>query len=117
VLGLVADHRPLLSGATQKVVTVPRLVPNEERSHRVQQFLQDGGQLNAVVDLMTLLGAVALGDAPMDPDADGPLKSSRAVERLEAAARKLDEGMPASHTKVKCHACKDGTLTVARVRI
>jgi hypothetical protein len=117
VLGLVADHQPLLSSSSGKVVSAPRLVSAEERSHRVQTFLQNGGQLSAMVDLMTLLGAVALVDAARDPADGEPLKSSRAVERLEAAAHKLEDGADAAHSKVKCHACKDGTLTIERVAL
>lgn len=117
VLGLVADLTPLMSASTGKVVTAPRLVSADERSHRVQMFLQNGGQLNASVDLMSLLGAVALVEPAVNPDGGEALKSSRPVERLEAAAQKLEEGMNAAHSKVKCHACKNGTLSVERVVI
>jgi hypothetical protein len=117
VLGLVADYQPLLSSTTGKVVTAPRLVSAEERSHRVQTFLQHGGHLNASVELMSLLGAVGLVEPAIDPSDGEVLKSSRAVERLQAAAHKVEDGAPAAHSKVKCHACKNGTVTVERVAI
>jgi hypothetical protein len=117
VLGLIANHMPFIAAESGRIITAPRLVVAEERAARVQEFLQRGGVLNASVDLMTLLGAVALTEPPMDPESGKTMRSSRALERLEASAEKLTDGAEPAKTKVKCHACKDGTVTVERVQI
>ncbi len=113
-LGLVADHVPFVSAHSGKVITAARLVVAEERNRRMQMFLAMGGRLNASVDLMTLLGAVALSDPATDPHGGEPLRRSRALERLQAAARRLQPGAAPAHTKVRCHACATGTVTVTR---
>lgn len=117
LLGLVANLEPMLSSSSGKVVSVARLVSAEERAHRVQTYIQSGGVLQASVELKAMLDALALADDPVDPADGAPLKGGRSVERLQAAAHHLEEGAPAAHTKVKCHACKNGTLTVERVAI
>lgn len=117
VLGLVADHTAFVSNKTGRVVTAPRFVSAAERSARARAFMDKGGKLDASVDLHTLLVIAALAEPVTDPDSGSPLKHTRAVDRLENAALRLAEGDPPVKTKVACPACKDGHLTVERVRM
>ena len=113
VLGLVADHSAFVSSKTGRVVTVPRLAAVDERQTRVKSYLENNGRLDASIDIMTLLGAVALVEPPKD--GDGSLKATRAVERLEHAARRLVASDKPAKTRVSCAVCRDGHLTVERV--
>jgi hypothetical protein len=115
VLGLVADYSAFVS-KEGRVIGAPRLVSSEERHHRVQRFLSDGGRLDASIDLMTLFGVVALAE-PAKDEAGEPLRHPKAVERLDHVARKLAPGEEAAKTKVKCPDCKEGHLTVERSSI
>ena len=117
VLGLVADHMAFLSQKSGRVVTAARLVSPEERQGRTKAFLAGGGRLDTTVDLLTFLGAAALGEAPKDPDSGGGLKNTRAVERLEHAARRLSPTDKPAKTRVTCPSCKAGHLTVEKVAI
>ncbi len=109
VLGFVANHAAFVSPSNGRVVSSPRLASAEERQARTRSYLDAGGQLDAQVDLTTLLGAVALVEPAKD--ADGPLKHTRAVERLEHAALRLAAGATA-RTKVPCPVCKEGHVVV-----
>ena len=113
VLGLVADHTAFMSSTTGRVVTVPRLAAQTERAERRAAFVKKGGRLDASVEVAMLLEAVALTDPPKDNH--GALKSTRAVERLELAARRIGDGDPPARSRVSCAACKEGHLTVERV--
>lgn len=115
VLGLVADHGAYVSNKTSRVATAPRLIAPDEREARTKQWVSNGGRLASSVDVATLLAAVALAETAKDPETGTPLKSTRAVERLEHAARRLKEGDAAAKTKVPCVTCKEGHLTVEKI--
>lgn len=117
VLGLLADHTAFLSNKTGRVVTAPRFVDADERARRAQVFIDRGGRLEASVDVHTLLAIAPLGEPVKDPDTGAPLKQTRAVERLEHAARRLVVGDPPARSRVQCAGCKVGHLTVERVEI
>lgn len=113
VLGLVADQVPFWSAASGRVVSVPRLVPAETRRVRFASYVAKGGSLGDVVTLGTFLAAADLAEAPRHPVTAEALRSSRAIERLAAAARHAVAGEPAA-TKVRCPAC-GGHLVLERV--
>jgi hypothetical protein len=117
VLGLVADHSAFLSNRTGRVVTAPRFVSTEERAKRAKDFADKGGKLNDPVDVQTLLSVAALAGPVKDPDSGQPLKHTRAVERLEHAALRLEDGAEPAKTKVGCPDCKEGHLTIERVKL
>lgn len=117
VLGLVADHVAFLSQATGRIVTAPRLASSEQQGARSAGFLIEGGRLDAAVDVATLLSAVSLAEPARDPASGAELKSTRAVERLEHAARRLKPGEAAAKSKVACADCKEGHLTVELVSV
>lgn len=113
VLGLVADQVPFWSAASERVVSVPRLVPAETRRARFASYVAGGGTLGDVVTLGTFLAAADLAEAPRHPVTAEALRSSRAIERLASAARHAVAGEPAV-TKVRCPAC-GGHLVLERV--
>jgi hypothetical protein len=113
VLGLVADQVPFWSAASERVVSVPRLVPAETRRARFASYVKDGGTLGDVVTLGTFLAAADLAEAPRHPVTAEALRSSRAIERLASAARHAVAGEPAA-TKVRCPGC-GGHLVLERV--
>jgi hypothetical protein len=115
VLGLVADHAAYVSNKTGRVVTAPRLIGGDEREARTKAWVSEGGRLASTIDVATLLAAVAFVEAAKDPETGAPLKSTRAVERLEHAARRLKAGDAPAKTKVACTTCKDGHLTVEKI--
>jgi hypothetical protein len=114
VLGLVADHAAFLSHKTGRIVTAPRFVTAEAREERARAFVEKGGTLEAPVDVATLLAVAALASPVTDPQSGAPLKQTRAVERLEAAALRLTDGEPPAKTRVACATCKEGQLTIER---
>lgn len=115
VLGLVADHAAFLSHKTGRIVTAPRLASVEEREQRVKAFVAAGGSLDSTLTIQAMLEAVSLAEPAKDPDTGAILKSTRAVERLEHAARRMKEDDPPARTKVACATCKEGHLKVERV--
>jgi hypothetical protein len=114
IVGLVADQVPYWSGETDRVVSVPRLIPAEVRRARFSRYVERGGQMDDVVDLATFLAAADLAEAPRHPVTGEHLRSSRAIERLAAAARRaVDEDTQAA-TRIRCPRCSAGHLLVER---
>ena len=105
VLGLVADLTPFWSPASERVVSVPRLLPPEERRARFQRYLERNGHIDDIVSVSTFLAAADLAEAPRHPITAEPLRTSRAIERLTSAAQRAVQSSATTATKVRCPHC------------
>lgn len=114
IVGLVADQVPYWSGETDRVVSVPRLMPADVRRARFNHYVERGGQMDDVVSLATFLAAADLAEAPRHPVTGEHLRSSRAIERLAAAARHAIDEDTQTTTRIRCPHCSGGNLLVER---
>ncbi len=114
VLGLVADLVPFWSPGQGRVVSVPRLVESSLRRARFESYLGRGGQIEDAVSLSTFLAAADLAEPAHHPETAEPLKTSRAIDRLAVAARRIGDDDAQAPTKVKCPHCKEGHLILRR---
>jgi hypothetical protein len=114
IVGLVADQVPYWSSETDRVVSVPRLMPAEVRRARFNHYVERGGQMDDVVSLATFLAAADLAEAPRHPVTGEHLRSSRAIERLGAAARHAIDEDTQTATRIRCPQCAAGHLLVER---
>jgi hypothetical protein len=115
LLGLFADLQPFWCASSRRVVTVPRAIPVTRRRERWQRYLDQGGGIDDVVTLSTLLATAALSDPPLHPITAEELRSTRAVERLLATAQRLSSTQPQAVTRVACAACADAHLVAVLV--
>jgi len=113
-LGLVADLMPFWDNKAGRVVAVPRLVAAPARLDRWKNYVARGGGGNDLTSLSTLFDAAALAEAPVHPQTDEVLRSTRAIERLAAAAARLTAKGDEATTKVSCPACAKGHLKLQR---
>jgi hypothetical protein len=113
-LGLVADLMPFWDSKAGRVVAVPRLVDAPLRRERWKGYVARGGSGNDFTSLSTLFDAAALAEAPVHPQTDEVLRSTRAIERLAAAAARLTKKGDEATSKVSCPACTKGHLKVQR---
>ena len=114
VMGLVADQVPYWSSTTNRVISVPRLAPSEVRRDRFNQYVKRGGHIDDVLSLSTFLAAADLAEDPRHPMSGEQLRSTRAIERLAAAARRVvDTDAPAA-TRIRCPHCATGHIVVQR---
>ncbi len=113
-LGLVADLVPFWSAEQGRIVAVPRLVEATIRRERFHTYLSRGGQIEDLLSLATFLAAADLAEPAHHPETAEPLRSSRAVDRLAIAARRVAVEDVVAPTRVKCPHCVDGHLVLDR---
>lgn len=114
VLGLVADLVPFWSSEQSRIVSVPRLVGAVERRERFHRYLDRGGQIEDLVSMGGFLAAADLAESPLHPVTAEPLKTSRTIERLGVAGRRVAEEDVVAPTRVQCPHCSDGHLVVEK---
>ena len=113
-LGLVADLVPFWSADQGRVVGVPRLAEARVRRERFHQYVERGGEIEDVLPVATFLAAADLAEPAAHPQSGEPPKTSRAIERLAIAARRVATEDVVAPTRVQCPHCKDGHLVLER---
>ncbi len=112
VLALVADMVPFFSSGTDRIVSIPRLLSPDDRRRRFINYIDRGGDIEDVVSMSTFLAAADLAEQPRHPVTGELLRSSRAIERVFASARRAVAERARVATRVRCPHCATGYLTV-----
>ena len=113
-LGLVADLVPFWSGAQGRVVAVPRLIEASVRRERFSKYVGVGGEIEDLLPLATFLAAADLAEPACHPESGETLKTSRPIERLGLAARRVAVDDVTAPTRVRCPGCAEGHLLLER---